>query len=238
MNVVPLLAGKHGGGVTAADRQFVSRFVFARPGWHVADRLHPQRGTCLEISYDRPNFYPRLAWRLIRSNSYIFVEGTDSTRNTGPYNNAHEALLVIWEDSERLVAGLQAKSTIVLCGLDPLVAGDIQDIAAVAGFETLVVAVDAMDLAMGANAHLAAAVVDLQLHPTGADGRDIIRRLRQDRPGLPVLALTVHAPTAPEADLHGLGGPTHREQRPHDADRVLHWLLDIYEKQGDGPAEG
>jgi CheY-like chemotaxis protein len=236
MNVIPLSTGKRSGGITASDRQFAARFVFARPGWRITDHTHPQFGRCLEVSFDRPNASPPLIWQLVRSHSYIFVHGTDATRNTGPYGNVHEALLVIWEDSERLVAGLQIKPTVFLCGLDPLVTGDIQDIAAMAGFETLVVSEGAMELAIDADVHLAAAVVDLQLHPSGADGRDIIRLLRKSRPGLPVLALTVHAPTAPEADMHGLGGPTHRERRPHDADRVLHWLLGVYEAQGDGPA--
>jgi ActR/RegA family two-component response regulator len=234
MNVIPLPAGRHGGGVTASDRQFAARFVFSRPGWHVADRLHPQLGRCLEISFEPPNFHSPLRWRLVRSHACIFIEGTDGARNAGPYGNLHEALLVIWEDSERIVAGLQPKPTLLLCGIDPLAAGDLQDIAVMAGFETLVVPADEVALAVAANAHLAAAVVDLQLYPSGADGRDIIRLLRQARPDLPVLALTIHAPTAPEADLHGLGGPTHRERRPHDADRVLHWLLGVYEAHGDG----
>ena len=234
MNVIPLPAGRHGGGITASDRQRAARFVFSRPGWHVADRLHPQLGRCLEISFEPPNFSPSLRWRLIRSHACIFVEGTEGARNTGPHGNVHEALLVIWEDSERIVAGLQPKPTLLLCGIDPLAAGDLQDIAAMAGFETLVVPEDGIALAVAAKVQLAAAVVDLQLYPSGADGRDIIRLLRRARADLPVLALTIHPPTAPEADLHGLGGPTHRERRPHDADRVLHWLLGVYEAQGDG----
>jgi ActR/RegA family two-component response regulator len=234
MNVIPLPARRRGGGITASDRQCAARFVFSRPGWHLADRLHPQFGRCLEVCFEPPNFSPSLRWRLIRSHACIFVEGTDGARNTGPHGSVHEALLVIWEDAERIVARLQPKPTLLLCGIDPLAVGDLQDIAAMAGFEALVVPEDAMALAVAAQVHPAAAVVDLQLYPAGADGRDIIRLLRRARPDLPVLALTIHAPTAPEADLHGLGGPTHRERRPHDADRVLHWLLGVYEAHGDG----
>lgn len=236
MNVIPLSTGRRSTGVTAADQQSAARFVFSRPGWRLADRLHPQLGRCLEVSFDPPNFSPTLHWRLIRSQAYVFVEGKDGTRNTGPYGSVHEALLVVWEDAERLAAGLQVKPTLLLCGIDPAVVGEFQDIAAMAGFEALVVPEEGMATAVTANVPLAAAVVDLQLHPSGADGRELIRVLRQSRPALPVLALTVHAPTAPEADLHGLGGPTHRERRPHDADRVLHWLLGIYETLGDDPA--
>lgn len=235
MNVIPLSVGKRSTGITASDRQFATRFVFSRPGWRVADRMHPQLGRCLEVAFDQPNFNPTLTWRLVRAHAQVFVEGADGTRNTGPHGSVHEALLVVWEESERITARLHAKPILLLCGIDPLVVSDLQDIAAMAGFETLVVPEDGMAQAVAENTHLAAAVVDLQLHPSGGDGRELIRVLRESRPSLPVLALTVHAPTAPEADLHGLGGPTHRERRPHDADRVLHWLLGVYEAHDDIP---
>ncbi|MFC7475192.1 hypothetical protein ACFQS7_12560 [Dankookia sp. GCM10030260] len=236
MNVIPLPAGRRDGGVTPTDRQFAARFVFSRPGWHVAEGLHPQWGRCLDLSAERPNFDPPLRWRLTRSQGRIFVEGAEGTRTNGPYSTLHDAMLAIWEDAERIAAGLQTRPVLLLCGIDPLVAGDLQDIAAIAGFETLVVPEDGVEPAVPANIPLAAAVVDLQLHPSGADGRAVIRLLRRARPTLPVLVLTVHPPTAPEADLHGLGGPTHRERRPHDTDRVLHWLLEVYEAQGKDPA--
>jgi CheY-like chemotaxis protein len=235
MNVIPLPAGRRGGGITASDRQCTARFVFSRPGWRVADRQHPLLGRWIELCFEPPNFAPPLTWRLTRSQSSIFVEGAEATRHAGPFASVHEALLVIWEDAERRSAGLHPKPVLALCGIEPQAAADLQDIAAMAGFESVPVAEDGVEAALDAIPPLAAAVVDLQLHPSGADGRAIIRRLRRARPGLPVLALTVHPPTAPEADLHGLGGPTHRERRPHDADRVLHWLLGVYEALGDAP---
>ncbi|TDH61361.1 hypothetical protein E2C06_17120 [Dankookia rubra] len=238
MNVIPLSAARRGGGVTASDRQCATRFVFSRPGWQVADRLHPHWGRCLELRFERPDFDPPLRWRLVRSQASLMVEGADGTRHTGPHGSAHDALLAIWEDAERIVAGGRPQPVVLLCGIDPDIAADLQDIAAMAGFEALVLPEAGLEAAIAAAIRPAAAVVDLQLHPSGADGRGIIRLLRRARPALPVLALTVHAPTAPEADLHGLGGPTQRERRPHDADRVLHWLLGVYEAQGDEKEDG
>ncbi|WP_431271938.1 hypothetical protein [Dankookia sp. P2] len=236
MNVIPLSAAWHGGGITASDRQSAARFVFSRPGWRTADRLHPRHGRCLEICVERPNFDPPLRWQLVRAQACILVEGTEGTHDSGPHRTAHDALLAIWEDAERIAAGPRPQPLLLLCGLDPRTAADLQDIAAVAGFEALVLPEAGLEAAIAAAARPAAAVVDLQLHPSGADGRGVVRLLRRARPALPVLVLTVHAPTAPEADLHGLGGPTQRERRPHDADRVLHWLLGVYEAEGDDPA--
>jgi hypothetical protein len=233
MNVIPLPVVRRGIGVTASDRQCTARFLFSRPGWQVADQFDARLGRCLELSFARADGQPPLTWRLIRSQACIFVEGADAARHAGPHASVHDALLMIWEDAERRNADPQPKPLLGLCGIDPLLAEEFQDIAAIAGFETLLVPDGAMDAAVAAGLCLAAAVVELQLHPSGADGRDVIRLLRRTRPDLPVLALTVHPPTAPEADLHGLGGPTHREKRPHDADRVLHWLLGVYEALGD-----
>ena len=234
MNVIPLSAARRSGGVTASDRQISRRFVFSRPGWHLADRVHPHWGRCLELCFERPNFEPALRWRLVRAPANIFVEGAEGTRSTGPHATAHDALLAIWEDAERIASDFQPKPVVLLCGIAPQAAGDLQDIAALAGFETLLLPEAGLEASIAAAIRRAAAMVDLQLHPSGADGRAVIRMLRRARPALPVLALTVHPPTAPEADLHGLGGPTHRERRPHDADRVLHWLLGVYEARGDG----
>src|SRR4051812_43431479 len=100
MNVIPLSAARRGGGVTASDRQCAARFVFSRPGWQVVDRLHPQWGRCLELSFERPNFDPPLRWRLVRSRVSVAVEGTGGTRDTGPHGSAHDALLAIWDDAE------------------------------------------------------------------------------------------------------------------------------------------
>ena len=68
-----------------------------------------------------------------------------------------------------------------------------------------------------------AAVVNLGLGD-GLDGRDVIRRLRASRPGLPVAVVTGYAPDAPQADLRGLGGPTARLAKPVDGAALTAWL--------------
>lgn len=227
MNVIPLPIRKRSGGVTPSDTRQVTRFIFARPGWRVAERLSDRNEAYLQISVDRPDLEPALTWHLSRSETSIFVHRTDAARTAGPYRDVHDAILSIWEEAERLFARLHAKPIVLLCGMDPIAAVEFQDIALIAGFEPLIVPEAEIEAMLSTD--IAAAVVDLKLHPTGGDGRGVIRLLRQRWRNLPVLALTIHAPTAPEADLHGLGGPTHRERLPHDPDRVLHWLLGVFE---------
>lgn len=65
-----------------------------------------------------------------------------------------------------------------------------------------------------------AAVVDLRL-AEGLDGRQVVRRLRENHPALPVVVVTGFHPEAPEADLRGLGGPTVRLCKPFDCDDLL-----------------
>ena len=76
-----------------------------------------------------------------------------------------------------------------------------------------------------------AAVVDLRL-ADGLDGRQVVRRLREGRPSMPVVVVTGFDPQAPEADLRGLGGPTVRLGKPFDCDEFLEHLADVL----DGPA--
>jgi len=71
-----------------------------------------------------------------------------------------------------------------------------------------------------------AAVVDLRL-AGGLDGRDVLRRLRARRPGLPAVVTTGFDPQAPEADLRGLGGPTLRLGKPFDGDALLERLAGV-----------
>jgi|GEM_PF-629092 len=80
-----------------------------------------------------------------------------------------------------------------------------------------------------------ATVALVSLHLRGAiSGREVVLRLRQQRPGLPVLVMTGHPPTAPEADLRGLGGPTVRLLKPIEPDRLLQRLGDIIANGGSG----
>ena len=77
-----------------------------------------------------------------------------------------------------------------------------------------------------------AAIVDLRLGDS-VDGREVLRRLRERHPALPVVAVTGFEPQAPEADLRGLGGPIVRLGKPFDCDELLERLADLL---GGGPA--
>ena len=68
-----------------------------------------------------------------------------------------------------------------------------------------------------------AAVVDLRL-ADGLDGRQVVRRLRERNPSIPVVVVTGFDPQAPEADLRGLGGPTARLGKPFDCDELAERL--------------
>ena len=76
-----------------------------------------------------------------------------------------------------------------------------------------------------------AAVVDLRL-TDGLDGRQVVRRLREEHPSMPVVVVTGFHPEAPEADLRGLGGPTIRLCKPFDCDDLVAHLAGAL----DGPA--
>lgn len=115
----------------------------------------------------------------------------------------------------------------------PYSAQELEDLLSRAGYRPVLVQDGAAALAaLGALPHpAAAALVDLQLR--GAmGGREVVLRLRQKLPGLPVLAMTGHLPSAPEADLRGLGGPTARLVKPIEADRLLQRLGDIIAHDG------
>lgn len=71
-----------------------------------------------------------------------------------------------------------------------------------------------------------AAVVGLRLGG-GLDGRDVVRRLRERHPAMPVVVVTGFGPRAPEADLRGLGGPTARLRKPFDCDELLERLASM-----------
>ena len=65
-----------------------------------------------------------------------------------------------------------------------------------------------------------AAVVDLRLSD-GQDGRQVVRRLRERHPDLPVVVITGFHPEASQADLRGLGGPTLRLCKPFDCGDIV-----------------
>ncbi|CAA9262866.1 MAG: hypothetical protein AVDCRST_MAG27-2627 [uncultured Craurococcus sp.] len=73
---------------------------------------------------------------------------------------------------------------------------------------------------------LSAAVADIHLLGQ-LDGKAVIRSLRRDRPGLPVVVVTGFHPEAPEANLRGLGGPTVRLSKPFAAEDLVASLADV-----------
>lgn len=82
-------------------------------------------------------------------------------------------------------------------------------------------------------AEAGAAVVDLRLLD-GQDGRELIRRLREGRPDMPVVVVSGFDPEAPQADLRGLGGPTLRLPKPIDRDDLLNGLAALLRPRAAG----
>ena len=74
-----------------------------------------------------------------------------------------------------------------------------------------------------------AVVMDLRL-AGGLDGRDLIRRLREEHPGMPAVVVTGFNPRAPQADLRGLGGPTVRLGKPVESDALLKQLSGVIDR--------
>lgn len=113
------------------------------------------------------------------------------------------------------------RSAILVVEDEALVAMMVEDMLAEAGFHV----VWAPDGICAPSSHAPAtapraAVVDLRL-ARGLDGRDILRRLREGHPEMPVVVITGYDPTAPEADLRGLGGPTARLRKPFESEALL-----------------
>jgi CheY-like chemotaxis protein len=108
---------------------------------------------------------------------------------------------------------------------EALLALELEQVLTEAGYAVVLAADGPGALARAANLgrRLQAAVVDLHL-PSGMAGREIIRRLRAQSPGLPVVVVTGYEPLAEQADLRGLGGPTARLQKPCDPGRLLQRL--------------
>ncbi len=104
---------------------------------------------------------------------------------------------------------------------EALIALLLEDLLAGAGYRA-VWSRDGQPAPSGGDAAVAA-VVNLGL-AGGLDGRDVIRRLRASRPGLPVAVVTGYGPEAPQADLRGLGGPTVRLAKPINGAELTAWL--------------
>src|SRR4051812_27408706 len=110
---------------------------------------------------------------------------------------------------------------------EAMLALDLEQILTGAGHEVVLAADDASAVAKAADpaVRVLAAIVNLNL-PDGVTGREVVCRLRAQRPGLPVVVVTGYSPLAPQADLRGLGGPTVRLQKPIQPERLLQRLND------------
>jgi DNA-binding response OmpR family regulator len=117
-----------------------------------------------------------------------------------------------------------APTTVLIVEDEALVAMMVDDTLAGAGYRTLHAPDGRVTGACpDGGAPAQAAVVDLRL-ADGPDGREVVRRLRERHPSVPVVVVTGFDPRAPEADLRGLGGPTVRLQKPFDCDELVERL--------------
>ena len=126
-----------------------------------------------------------------------------------------------------------APPTVLVVEDEALVAMLVEDTLAGAGYRPLL-APDGRAAAPcpgHAAAPPRAAVVGLRL-ADGLDGREVVGRLREQDPSMPVLVVTGFDPQAPEADLRGLGGPIVRLGKPFDCDELLGRSADLL---GGGP---
>jgi CheY-like chemotaxis protein len=124
-------------------------------------------------------------------------------------------------------AAWRARSVILVVEDEAMLALELEQVLSEAGHEAVLAADGAGALARAADPslRLRAAIVDLHL-PGSMPGREVIRHLRTQYPGLPVVVVTGYSPLAPQADLRGLGGPTARLQKPVQPGRLLQRLGD------------
>ena len=123
--------------------------------------------------------------------------------------------------------GTAARLVILVVEYEAMLALDLEQILTGAGHEVVLAADGPTAFAKAADpaVRVLAAIVNLNL-PDGITGREVVCRLRAQRPGLPVVVVTGYSPLAPQADLRGLGGPTIRLQKPIQPERLLQRLND------------
>src|SRR5688572_15923806 len=98
MNVIHLPTRSLSGGITDADSRLASRFLFARPGWHLTKRVSGQHGAYLEVTFSSAGHKYSLRWHLLRQKSGIVVADPGSDKVSGPYTSVRDALLGLWEE--------------------------------------------------------------------------------------------------------------------------------------------
>ncbi|TDH63365.1 response regulator [Dankookia rubra] len=108
---------------------------------------------------------------------------------------------------------------------EALLALEMEDLLAGAGFATLIACSEAAARAVPAAA-LSVAVVNLRLNGELL-GHGIIRSLRRLRPDLPIVVVTGYDSDAPQADLRGLGWPTVRLQKPQHGEYLVGAVRDV-----------
>jgi DNA-binding response OmpR family regulator len=121
-----------------------------------------------------------------------------------------------------------AQPTVLVVEDEALVALLLEDTLSNAGYDPVRTTPDGR-AALPCPEHRAAAraaVIDLRLADS-LDGRQVLRRLRQEYPSMPVVVVTGFHPEAPQADLRGLGGPTVRLCKPFDCDDLLAHLAGV-----------
>lgn len=121
-------------------------------------------------------------------------------------------------------AGAERRPVVLVVQAEALLAMELDDLLAGAGYRVLSASDAEAAVAMAGGATIAAAIVDLQLQ--AGDGRKLVRTLRRRLPGVPVVVTSGTGPLEPAADLRGLGGPTARVTKPYDAERLLRRLRD------------
>lgn len=82
------------------------------------------------------------------------------------------------------------KMVVAVVDDDRRVRDSVQSMLESAGYEAVAFESAESFLASGAPAHVACAIVDVRL--PGMDGTELQRRIRHDRPGLPVVLVTAH----------------------------------------------
>jgi CheY-like chemotaxis protein len=120
-----------------------------------------------------------------------------------------------------------ARSVILVVEYEAILALELEQILTGAGHEVVLATNGHSAFAKAADPamRVLAAVVNLTLLD-GVTGREVVRRLRAQRPGLPIVVVTGYSPLAPQADLRGLGGPTVRLEQPIQPERLLQRLND------------
>jgi DNA-binding response OmpR family regulator len=116
---------------------------------------------------------------------------------------------------------------------EALIALAVHDLLEAEGFETVVAFTEAEARSLiptGLSVAIVSLVLDGKL-----TGKSTIQDLRSRIPNLPIVVMTAYEPTAPEADLRGLGGPTVRFHKPASFSSLATAVWEVIEAGRQGP---